>query len=82
MSENTTHLHRSKSINLNVFLRSGGGMPCVVSKLVSESIKYAYSHVYTNISQTKILRVEDPGELPVRLGISPLENKILVESNP
>ena len=40
-----------------------------------------YSH-FTNSSQTNILRVKFPGELPVFGGISPLENKILIESNP
>ena len=36
----------------------------------------------TNSSQTKILWVKHPGELPLFGGISPLSDKIMIESNP
>ena len=36
----------------------------------------------SSILQTENLRAEPPGELPVCWGISPLEDKILIESNP
>ena len=35
-----------------------------------------------NFLRTKTLRVEFPGEVPVDLGMSPLETNILIQSNP
>ena len=41
------------------------------------------SFIHTTILHAKILWVKPPGELPVfSFGVSPLDNKILTESNP
>ena len=49
---------------------------------MSITAHYLAAMLKTGISQTRILRVELPGELPGFWRSSPLQNKVLIESNP